>query len=478
MERAHGYQLQSELGRGASARVFRGVRETDGEICALKVFHPQFWGSEDARFRAQREALLGLELQHPNIVRVRETFLDLDPPTVVMDLVDGESLDQFQTRVPYVFPELSLFLILDLLRALEYLHSKGTVHRDLKPANLLVDRRGQLRVTDFGLARLTDLSRNTMTGSILGSPEFMSPEQARGETVDARSDLFSVGVILYFLVTGTKPFSRSNPLATLAAVCQTEAEPPQKRNPKVSARLALLILKALEKNPTRRFASATEFREAIEGYLARLGLLETLRMEEFVRDPSGTVYQGLQRVAETLGRQVEQDLEKADIERALSDLNHLGAVAPESLQFERLLAQLRQAQDRKRRRPWLWSVAVFLLLFAGVGAFLLARAPDSPLVESKTAAAPVPAREEAPPARVRAERPRLASASTAKEVRFRIPPGIRVYWEGREIDPTQPLSGVKVGTYRLKLEKEGFAPIEQRITVSANEPTVINVQGN
>ncbi|MGZ3688063.1 MAG: serine/threonine-protein kinase, partial [Bdellovibrionota bacterium] len=232
------YRIDRLLGRGATAQVYLAFRRSDDFPVALKVFHPGLWDREDLKRRALSEVSTALALQHPNIVRIFEPHLDLDPPAMALEFVDGYSLEEFQGRLPYVLPEVSVLVVVEILKALEHAHAQNVVHRDLKPANIFVGNDGRVLVGDFGLARMTDVSRLTLSGTLLGSPDYMSPEQARGEISTPKSDLFSAASILYFLITGTRPFSRSSALATLAAVNDAQPEAAPRRNPKISPALA------------------------------------------------------------------------------------------------------------------------------------------------------------------------------------------------------------------------------------------------
>src|SRR5262249_16311971 len=147
------------LGRGATAQVYAATRERDGTRVALKVFHPGLWDQESLRRRALGEVKTVLSLQHPNIVQVLEPLLDRDPPAVALEYVHGVALEEFQNRLPYILPEVAVLAIMDVLSALEHAHTQGTIHRDLKPANILVGNDGRVLVSDFGLAKMADVSR-------------------------------------------------------------------------------------------------------------------------------------------------------------------------------------------------------------------------------------------------------------------------------------------------------------------------------
>lgn len=268
-----GYQIERPLGRGATAQVYSAVQLEDQCRVALKVFHPGLWDQADLRRRAINEFETSFFLKHPNIIQILGANWELDPPIVVLEYAEGGSLEEFQSRLPYVLPEIGVLILIEVLSALEFAHKNGVIHRDLKPANILI-RLGQnagILVSDFGLAKLRDVTQYTLSGTVLGSPDYMSPEQARGDVIEPRSDLFSAAAILYFLVTGTRPFSRHTPLATLAAVIEGQFEPPQRRNPKLGPELAALIQKGLLRELLGRSLENLNKRIREQFFLMKLG---------------------------------------------------------------------------------------------------------------------------------------------------------------------------------------------------------------
>ena len=296
-----GYKIERVLGRGATAQVFAATRASDGLLLALKVFHPGLWDQADLRRRAMGEFKTVSSLDHPNIMRVVEPLWENANPAVALEYVDGVSLEEFQARLPYILPEVAVLVLIEVLSALEYAHSRGVIHRDLKPANILISREGRVVVSDFGLAKMRDVSRLTLSGTVLGSPDYMSPEQARGDITTEKSDLFAAAAILYFLVTGTRPFSRRTPLATLAAVCEAEAEPASRRNPKLGPELARILSRGFAKLPEDRYASASELKATLQSYLLALGLSpESFSLPLWVQSPTETALEALKTITDHL----------------------------------------------------------------------------------------------------------------------------------------------------------------------------------
>ncbi len=356
MRNFHDFELLREVGQGTTSRVYEAHKPSSitGEKVALKIFPKALWNEEAFRNRRKAEFDELSKFQHTNIVPLKDFITFEDQAAFVMKFVDGESLETVQGRLPFVLPEISLAIVYLVLDALHAAHSRGILHRDLKPANILISKDGEVFVTDFGHARFLNAPSATLAGSIVGSPEFMSPEQAQGGTVKASSDLFSITSVLYFLVTGTKAFARETLIETLKSVTEAKFEAPQQRNPKISATFSRILQKGLARNPEDRYASANEFQNAIFTYFKTLGLVKNSPTEiadlvkSYFKNPSASVWHCFAIIKDKLIDLLETNIASQTMGDSWEIIAHLSLVAPESPDVERLtnlLINLTQANS-------------------------------------------------------------------------------------------------------------------------------------
>jgi serine/threonine-protein kinase len=260
------YEIRSALGKGAMGIVYKGYDPFIERFVAIKTIRKDLVDPDvvvQYMGRFKNEARAAGRLQHPNIVGVYEYGDDETVAFIAMEYVEGTGLrEHLNRRETFEFAQL-VSIMRQMLDALEFAHARGVVHRDIKPSNLIVSESGQLKVADFGIARV-DTSNLTMAGMVIGTPSYMSPEQCRGLEADSRSDLFSCGVVLYELLTGEKPFKGN--LETIAyKICHEEPPPPSTLS-KLTLPPAVdkLVATALAKSPADRFQSARAFREALD----------------------------------------------------------------------------------------------------------------------------------------------------------------------------------------------------------------------
>ena len=328
------YRLLSRLGTGGMAEVWAAEDSQLGRQVALKLLHSRLAADQDFVERFRREASAAAGLQHPNVVSVYDRGESQGNYYIAMEYLRGPSLKDLVRRGP-LEPRYAVELVVQVLRAARFAHRHGVVHRDLKPHNVMLDSEGRVKVTDFGIAR-AGASDMTETGSIMGTAQYLSPEQAQGHAVTASSDLYSIGVMLFELLTGRVPFDGESPV-TIALRHVSEPPPaPSQLNPAVPPALDAVVLRALAKDPRERFADADEFIAALTSAAA-----------------------------------------------APHDATQVTRLAPATAYLpasEAPPSHLPPAREERRARAWPWWLAALLVLVAlGLGAYLLFQADRTPV---------------------------------------------------------------------------------------------------
>jgi len=269
MDKLGRYQIREMIGEGAMASVYQAYDPEIDRTLAIKVLKPHLARVEQYRARFLREARAAGVLSHPNIVTIFDVGVEGDVPYIAMELIDGMTLgDLIRSGREFTVDEV-VAIGIELTRALDFAHRKGIVHRDVKPGNvMMIEDRGTVKVTDFGICQVdsrdgTELTQATRVGDVLGTPNYMSPEQVAGGKVDARSDLFSVGVVLYRLVTGVLPFEGDSVVTVAYKIAQADAPAVEKLRADVPLSLRRAIDRALKKAPEKRYQSGEEFAQAL-----------------------------------------------------------------------------------------------------------------------------------------------------------------------------------------------------------------------
>jgi serine/threonine protein kinase len=257
------YKIVSKIGQGATSHVYKGKDETLGRFVAVKTIAAEVSKDETLRKRFRREAESAALLNHPNIITVYDFGEEQDKLYIAMELLEGVDLKQALAEGRLATLDQKLDVMYQICEGLAFAHSHGIFHRDLKPANLHVLGNGKLKIMDFGLARLSG-SDMTRTGLVMGTPHYMSPEQVRGEHVDARSDVFAMGCVFYEILTGKKPFDAESLHSVLYKVMQAEPPSAAEAVPGLPSVVVQVLERALAKRPSDRFQDAGEFRAVLE----------------------------------------------------------------------------------------------------------------------------------------------------------------------------------------------------------------------
>lgn len=272
------YKVQEKIGEGAMADVYRAYDPSINRALAIKVLKNEFLQDEEYAARFLREAKAAGALSHPNIVTIFDVGEVSGHPFIVMELLDGKPLDQAMAEKRIGTVDEIVNIGMQLARALDYAHAQGIIHRDIKPSNIMLSQDGQsVKILDYGIARLNETDAllgqevlKTQVGAVLGTPRYMSPEQALGQTSDGRSDLYSVGIVLYELLTGKKAFSSGSMATLMLQITQQDPEPINKISPDVPGGLVFIVNKLLAKKPEKRFQKGAELYAALKREMASM----------------------------------------------------------------------------------------------------------------------------------------------------------------------------------------------------------------
>src|ERR1700685_414105 len=340
------YEVGEVIGHGGMAEVHLGRDVRLGRQVAIKLLRRDLARDPTFQARFRREAQSAASLNSPSIVAVYDTGEDMmtgvPVPYIVMEYVDGRTVRDLLQDGHRLLPERSLEIIDGVLRALDYSHQAGIVHRDIKPGNVMVTRNGDVKVMDFGIARAMSDAQATMTqtAQVIGTAQYLSPEQARGERVDSRSDLYSTGCLLYELLTGRPPFTGDSPVAIAYQHVRENPIPPSRVDPDVPRWADSIVVKAMAKSPADRYQSAGEMGEDIQRALSGMPVAAPNRTE---------MYQGTRRMG--------PGTMAAGPTSAIPAYRY----GPED-----------QPPDGGRRRIWLWVViGLVALLLLGTAGYVL-----------------------------------------------------------------------------------------------------------
>ena len=265
------YEIKEIIGVGGMANVYKAYDSIDDRAVAVKILRDEHMENDELLRRFRNESKAIAVLSHPNIVKVYDVSFNEDIQYIVMEHIDGITLKEYIEQQKVLRWKEAVHFTVQILRALQHAHDKGIVHRDIKPQNIMLLEDGTIKVADFGIARFARASQHTVTDKAIGSVHYISPEQAKGELSDEKSDIYSIGVMLYEMTTGTLPFDADSPVSVALKQIQSQAKRPRVINPDIPEGLEDITIRAMQKEPARRYQSAAEMLRDID---------------EFKRDPS------------------------------------------------------------------------------------------------------------------------------------------------------------------------------------------------
>jgi serine/threonine-protein kinase len=424
------YRLIEEVGQGGMAVVFRAQDETLKREVAIKLLHQHLAADTESKARLEREAQAVAKLRHENILEIFDySGIASESAFIVTEFIDGKTLKQLFENRRIRHPEVAAMIAAEIGGALAHAHSVGIIHRDVKPENVMIRKDGVLKLMDFGIAQVVDLQRMTVTGQLLGSPAYMAPELIEGKPLDFRTDVFSVGIILYQMATGTLPFVGKNPHEVLRRIGEGRFPDPRTGNRLIGDDLSRIMRRALARNPDDRYADVSRFVTELRENLTEAGLtVPRVELRAFFADPDAYEAHLPARLSGSLIESAKAQLATGKTARALELWNRVLALDPQN---QEVLASLRRFQSRGRVKR-LALLAGGAATAAGA-AWLLMRpahlppAPVAPVAMREPApraappvpvvAAAVPAPSAAPPVAVPAPAPRASSNHAARPAR-------------------------------------------------------------
>ena len=365
------YEILEEIGHGGMATVFRARDSVLDRLVALKVMHPHLRSAEEARRRFHREAKSVARLRHPRVLEIYDfSGVGSDEAFIAAELLTGPTLKAFREARRELPAEIAACFVIEIARALEAAHDAGIVHRDVKPENVLLHEDRDLKLTDFGIADMVDAQSMTATGQILGSPGHMAPEQIEGRDCDGRTDLFSLGTVLYYLATGRLPFTGRNPHQVLKKIMDGDYADPLRLTPAIGEGLRAIIVRSLATDPADRFQTAAELREALEAWVAAVGIDDpAVTLAAYLGDPE---VEGERLRQQTIAHLIAAGTEASDdgdVARALDAYNRVLAIDDGNEEVLRLVQRVgRQQRHRAVLVGGVGLAAVGLLAASGAWA--------------------------------------------------------------------------------------------------------------
>lgn len=383
------YELIEKVGQGGMAVVYRGFDSSLKREVAVKVLHSHLADNEEARARFGREAHAVAKLRHENILEIHDfSGVGSNENYIVTEFIEGCTLREFTADHAIHFPEIGAMITVQVCRALAHAHGLGVLHRDVKPENIMIRSDGIVKLTDFGISQMVDMQRMTVTGQLLGSPAYMSPEHVRGGQLDFRTDVFAVGIVLYQLVTGDMPFQGKNPHEILKRIADCVYPDPSRVNPRVGKELANIINTALAAEPDDRYADISLMQQALDEYIEGSGLSASREeLERFFTAPAAYQMALEKRLVDYLCER-GQSLQASKGVGALECFNRVLSIDKNNTL---VLALLRKEECKQRNRKIAIALGGLALL-AGLSVIAqkrFSKIPDDSVVESNDAGLPI-----------------------------------------------------------------------------------------
>lgn len=494
------YSIVKKVGQGSMSEVF--LAETvSGQKVAIKILRSFLKDQDKYKNRLELEARTLAQMDDERIVRPLGTYITEDGRlALVQEFVDGKNLEELllQAGEDFQNPILGAIIISEILLGVEEAHRQGIIHRDLKPENIMITSQGKIKITDFGVAKNLESEELTTTGMILGSPAYMSPEQALGQRVDEGSDLFSLGILLYRFATGKLPFKGESYAGLIQNIINMPPLNADKLNPKIHPEFKKILQKSLEKNTKDRYRKAYEFRVDLMRFLDHLGApsAKKILVHFFENRPEQLKFCAEESLVGTLIGRAKAHWQEGRTEQGILLVKQAIEVDPKNEMAKQLLRE--KLHKKKNHRPW--ALVLIFIFFLGLSWSLYLNREEAPIITAQ--ATPTPGRQ--PPtvmtptpekkeevdkveSRVSAiQKPRLAPEPVARKqikeenfaprgkVQFNVNDDVWVYLDGKRIPNLSAAQEITAGIHEIELLRPGFSPIKSTILIKAGETTVIN----
>ncbi len=460
------FKILNKIGEGGMAHIYKALQPALKRPVVLKKLKDP---NREIVSRFKKEALVSASFHHENLVAIYDFLYSNRSYYLVMEFVEGEDLRTIIDHQAPLPPYIAALIILGIARGLEYTHARNIVHRDIKPSNILISYLGEVKLIDFGIAKDDVSTRLTMTGMIVGTPSYMAPEQANGETITDQSDLFSLGILLYETLTGLKPFYAENNTEVLTKIIRAKYTPAERINPNIPYALRKIIRKALRKAPKKRYQNATEFVHDLEKFIP--WQIRSRKKEEISR-----FLRKLDKTSPTTDESLKMAVYSATpawswrLARSVLALLFLSLLIFQGLRFkEQQLGFARLSSFRPALQLFVDEKACpvenanLLIgpLLKGRHKFTL---QDTESGQTQITVLPV-----RPADTLQIALPEALGPRTSRLHFNSSPPNAALFVDGHPLGRT-PLAQLELipGAHRIRIEKEGFLPLEDRIFIRAS----------
>uniref|UniRef100_A0A7C6AG00 non-specific serine/threonine protein kinase n=1 Tax=candidate division WOR-3 bacterium TaxID=2052148 RepID=A0A7C6AG00_UNCW3 len=462
--RIRNFEIKELIATGGMAAIYKANQVTLDRIVAVKVLHGHPSQDKDFIIRFEREAKAAANLQHENIVNIIDFGQEEEVYFIAMEYVDGKSLKDILNQVKFIPQEIALGIVLEIGKGLGYAHQKGIVHRDIKPANILIGYDGIVKIADFGLAQAQDLTTITVTGAIVGTPAYMSPEQAAGKKVDNRSDIFSLGVVFYEMLTGVKPFKGENYSSVIHEILTINPIKAFEANPLIAKELSTVIERMLEKDPDKRYQNIEEVSEDIIIQMKRT------RTEINRKDIGDFISKPEEKLKNLMEKRKERHFERGiyfmnsgyeKIDDAIAEFEKVLLLDPNDARAKNYLETLKTKRAKipsqkkiKEKKPAKKSP-----IFIGMLAGLIAIAIIIYFILNSFF------------------RVMSSKELTGMAVVNTVPPGAEIFFDNDSTGMITPatLKGLTIGEHQLELKKNGYKPFVQKIEIKGNDTLKLDI---